>query len=291
MMTGLVTCSRLPEGHPDDLLLRPELQKLGVETCHLQWEEALPDGLDALLLRTPWNYHRCLDAFLSWLDGAAALPLWNPPEVVRWNCHKGYLAELYQAGLPVVPTRVWQPENKTHGSSYFHALALDAAEVAAWVGDGPVVCKPAVSAGAFKTSRYDRWGPEALGHIQDLLLTEPAMLQPYFARIEQEGEKALIFIDGQFSHAVRRHLPLIEGPEVDYTMQPVTPSPAELEVARRILDWLPWQDLLYARVDLIPDDQGSPTLLELELIEPQLFMREHPASAAALARAWRRRFP
>jgi len=280
MMTGLVTCSRLPDGHPDDLLLRPELKKLGVETCHIEWENQLPEGLDALLLRTPWNYHRCLDSFLGWLERADTLPMWNPPQVVRWNCHKGYLAQLYEAGLPVVPTRVWEP-----------GVTLDATEIAAWVGDRPVVCKPAVSAGAFKTARYDHWGPEALRHLQELLETEAAILQPYFARIEQEGEKALIFIDGEFSHSVRRHLPLIEGPEVDYTMQPVIPSPTELEVARRILGWLPWHDLLYARVDLIPSDQGHPTLLELELIEPQLFMREHPACAGALARAWRSRFP
>lgn len=279
MRVGLVTCSRLPEGHPDDLLLRPELRKLDVETLHLDWEEGVPDGLDALLLRTPWNYHRQLDSFLRWLNEAGRLPMWNPPEVVRWNCHKRYLAELYAAGLPVVPSRVWEP-----------GQSLDELEVAAWVGDRPVVCKPAVSAGAFKTARYDRWGPQAVSHLRELLETEAAMLQPYYRRIEREGEKALIFIDGEFSHAVRRHLPLIEGPEVDYQMTPVTPSSAELQAARQILAWLPWPNLLYARVDLIPDDQGQPALLELELIEPQLFMREHVAAAAALARGWQRRF-
>lgn len=278
MKTGLVTCSLLPQLHPDDDLLRPALAHLGVETVPVDWQQPVPEGLQALLLRTPWNYHRQLGSFLDWVRAVEPLPMWNSPEVVRWNCHKGYLSELYEAGLPVVPTLTFEP-----------GQALDPAYLKEWSAGQPVVAKPAVSAGSYRTSRYDAWGKQALEHLHSLMESEAAMLQPYYAKIEQHGERALIFIEGKFSHAVRRHLPLLEGAEVEYMMQPVSPSPEELAAAHQILEWLPFPDLLYARVDLIPDPDGRPVLLELELIEPQLFLRENPPAAACLARAFQKR--
>ena len=152
-----------------------------------------------------------------------------------------------------------------------------------------VVVKPAVSAGSYKTARYEAWNEAAAQHARELHAEEDVMIQPYFANIEKYGERSLIFLDGQYSHAVRRHLPLLEGPEVDYLMEPVQASAAELEAAERILAYLPFPDLLYARVDLIPDPENRPRLLELELIEPQLFLREHPPGAPVLARAFARR--
>ena len=277
MKLGLITCSKHPDFHPEDVLLARELSKLGLTALPVNWEEPfLPnEDLAALVVRTPWNYHRHLAEFLSWLEVAQAqLPMWNSLEVIRWNCHKRYLAQLADRGLPVVPTRVFEPGQK-----------LEGAELMAWAAGRPLVAKPAVSAGAFKTARYPRWSEEVLAHLEDLLVSEPAMLQPYYARIETEGEKSLIFFDGVYSHAVRRHLPLVEGPEVDYLMNLVQPSSQELATAHEIFDGLPFDDLLYARVDLIPDPQGRPVLLEIELIEPQLFLREYPSGAEALARA------
>lgn len=275
MLTGLVTCSRLPDLHPDDALLRSALDEMGLKTVAVDWEGSLPPGLDALLLRTPWNYHRQLDRFLVWVDATSPLPMWNSREVVRWNCHKGYLSELYERGLPVVPTLTFEP-----------GQPLDPCRLEEWCQGRALVAKPAVSAGAYRTLRFDRWCPEALDHLQGILQDEAAIVQPYFAGIEQHGERSLIFLDGVFSHAVRRHLPLIEGPEVDYLMPLVLPSAAEMEAAIKILGALSFPDLLYARVDLIPDPKGQPVLLELEIIEPQLFLREHPPAANALARAW-----
>jgi hypothetical protein len=278
LITGLVTCSRLPDLHPDDELLRPALAALGVDTVAVDWEGVLPQEVEGLLLRTPWNYHRHLGPFLAWLERTAPLPMWNGREVVRWNCHKGYLSQLHQQGLPVVPTLTFEPGQQ-----------LDAAQLEHWAAGRPVVAKPAVSAGSYRTARYPRWSEAVLDHLKGLMETEAAMLQPYYPAIEHYGERSLIFVDGEFSHAVRRHLPLVEGPEVEYLMQPVSPTSAERTAAGQILQGLPFQDLLYARVDLIPDPQGVPVLLELELIEPQLFLREHPPAAVALAQAWVRR--
>lgn len=275
MTTGLVTCSRLPDLHADDALLRQALALLGVETVAVDWEGPLPSGLDALLLRTPWNYHRQLSNFLAWVDATAPLPMHNSRKVVHWNCHKGYLAQLYDQGLPIVPTLTFEPGDNP-----------ESAQLEPWCQGRALVVKPAVSAGAYNTLRFDRWCPAAMDHLLDLLRDEAAIVQPYFSGIEQHGERSLIFIDGVFSHAVRRHLPLVEGPEVDYLMPVVAPTPTELKVARQILGSLPFTDLLYARVDLIPDPEGHPVLLELEVIEPQLFLCEYPPAATALAQAW-----
>jgi glutathione synthase/RimK-type ligase-like ATP-grasp enzyme len=278
MKAALITCSRLPNLHPDDELMAPILQELAIETVTVDWTQPMPKDVDAIWLRTPWDYHRQLPRFLAWVDSTGDLPMWNSREVVRWNSHKRYVGELYEAGLPVVPTRIYEPEQP-----------LDEAELANWLNHQPVVVKPAVSAGSYKTARYDEWNEAASQHARELHADEAVMIQPYFANIEKHGERSLIFLDGQYSHAVRRHLPLQEGPEVDYLMQPVAASEAELEAARQILAYLPFPDLLYARVDLIPDPENKPVLLELELIEPQLFLREHPAGAPVLARAFARR--
>lgn len=278
MKVALITCSRLPRLHPDDDLMAPILKELAIEAVAVDWTQPVPDDVDALWLRTPWDYHRQLPRFLNWVASTEPLPMWNSREVVRWNSHKRYVGELYRAGLPVVPTRIYEPEH-----------ALDESELAGWLQGQPVVVKPAVSAGSYKTARYDCWNEAASGHARELHAEEAVMIQPYFANIEKHGERSLIFLDGKYSHAVRRHLPLLEGPEVDYLMQPVEATQTELEAARRILAYLPFPDLLYARVDLIPDPEGMPVLLELELIEPQLFLREHPEGAQLLARALARR--
>ncbi len=278
MKAALITCSRLPTLHPDDELMAPVLKELAIETVTVDWGGPFPKDVDAIWLRTPWDYHRQLPRFLEWLESTGDIPMWNSREVVRWNSHKRYVGELYEAGLPVVPTRIYSPSQQ-----------LDEAELKNWLNGQPVVVKPAVSAGSYKTARYDGWNASASQHARELHAEEDVMIQPYLANIESHGERSLIFLDGQYSHAVRRHLPLLEGPEVDYLMQPVEASPAELEAARRILAYLPFPDLLYARVDLIPDNQGNPVLLELELIEPQLFLREHPAGAPVLARAFAHR--
>lgn len=278
MKAALITCSRMPDLHPDDALMAPVLKELGVETVTVQWTDPFPGGVDAIWLRTPWDYHRQLPNFLKWVESTGEIPMWNSREVVGWNSHKRYVAELFKAALPVVPTRIFEPEE-----------VLDENEMAGWLAGQPVVVKPAVSAGAFKTARYDSWNEAAIQHAAELHAEEAVMIQPYYANIEKQGEHSLIFLDGHYSHCVRRHLPLIEGPEVDYLMQPVEASPAQLEAAHQILAYLPFPDLLYARVDLIPDNQGTPKLLELELIEPQLFLREHPAGAPVLARAFARR--
>jgi glutathione synthase/RimK-type ligase-like ATP-grasp enzyme len=205
------------------------------------------------------------------VDRCAGLTaLWNPPPVVRWNCHKGYLLELAARGIPVVPTRVVKTGEK---------VAL--AELAA--GWDEVVVKPAVGAGSWGTVRAARSDFVAVqAHLDQLLATRDMLVQPYFHSVHGHGERAVIWIDGQFSHEVRK-TPRFAGDQERISEGHPVGGP-EREVAQAVLAAAPGP-LLYARIDLARDEAGQPHLMELEVIEPSLFFNCHPPSAALMAAA------
>jgi hypothetical protein len=159
------------------------------------------------------------------------------------------------------------------------------------------VVKPAVGAGSRDTRRHVRSATaEILAHLQPLLAAKRSMmLQPYLEGVDRDGETALMFIDGRFSHAIRKGPLLPPGAPATQALfaseeiTPRTPGADELEVAERILARLPFGTLLYARVDLIRDAAGNPCVLELEITEPSMYFAHAPGSAerfapAALAR-------
>jgi hypothetical protein len=225
----------------------------------------------AAVLRSTWNYVAHTAAFLAWAERCAAVtPLVNPLPVIRWNVHKGYLLELAAAGLPVVPTRL-----------FARGARVDLAEVA---GEWPeVVIKPAISAASFCTLRVARADfARGQAHLDATLAERDMMLQPYFRSVEGHGERALCWIDGAFTHEVRkaRRFP---GDAERTTAIPTIGAP-ELAVAERVLAAAPGP-LLYARIDLARDERGAPHLMELELIEPSLFFTACPPAADRLAAA------
>jgi hypothetical protein len=225
----------------------------------------------AAVLRSTWNYQHHLPRFLEWAESCASLTsLWNPAPVIRWNSHKGYLQELEGRGLPVVPSRFL-----ARGS------AASLAEVA---GDWEeVVVKPAVSAGSFCTIRVARPDfPRGQAHLDAALPERDMMVQPYFRSVDGHGERCLVWIDGTFTHEVRKRA-RFSGDEERTTVMPEI-AKDELAVAERVLAAAP-APLLYGRVDLARDDAGHPHLMELELIEPSLFFTGAPGTAARLARA------
>jgi hypothetical protein len=164
---------------------------------------------------------------------------------------------------------------------------------------GEYVVKPAVSAGSRNTNRYVAGEHDdlATGHVRSLLdAGRTVMVQPYLGAIDTAGETAMLYFGGEFSHAVRkaalleRGMALVTATYKEESMQPRDPSPAELAVAGRVLDAVPStgagvarSDLLYARVDLVPGADGSPTLLELELSEPSMFLTLDGADGASSA--------
>jgi glutathione synthase/RimK-type ligase-like ATP-grasp enzyme len=223
------------------------------------------------VLRSTWNYLHHYPEFLAWVDRCAALTtLWNPAPVVRWNSHKGYLCELAAQGLPVVPTKLVR---RGEGAALVE-LAEDWPEV---------VVKPAVGAGSWGTVRVERVEFAAgQAHLDALLPSRDMLVQPYYRSVHGHGERAVIWIDGQFSHEVRKS-PRFSG-DVEGISSGMPVGDAEREVAEAVLAAAPGP-LLYARIDLARDEHGHPHLMELELIEPSLFFYKYPPAAALMAQA------
>jgi O-ureido-D-serine cyclo-ligase len=277
---ALVTCASLNGLDPDELPFAAVLRERGHTVEAPVWDDPAVDwaSFDAALLRSTWDYFQRLPEFLAWAERAArATTLWNPLPVVRWNTHKGYLGELVARGAPVIPT-AFVPRG---GHVDLDALL----EERGWP---EAVVKPSVSADGFGTVRVGQDNrEEGRAHLRALLAARDVMVQPYLPSVEEPGERCLVFLDGELSHAVRknslfrggRHAGLPEG-------VPVPPEPDEAETARRVLALIPLAERpLYARVDLARDAAGRPLLLELELTEPTLFFKDAPGAAERLARA------
>jgi glutathione synthase/RimK-type ligase-like ATP-grasp enzyme len=282
---ALVTAAAARNLDEDLAPLETAMRAAGVAPSIVEWDDAAIDwsAFDLAVLRSTWDYSQRLPEFLNWIDRVTPLTtLVNPREVVRWNTDKHYLAELAKAGVPVVPSTFVEP-----GDDASRALAAFLANA----GDEFVV-KPSVGAGSRDAQRHGRDEREAaLAHAKRLLdANRSVLLQPYLGRVDAHGETALIFFAGTFSHAIRKG-PLLkrgEGPmRALFATEHITartPSADEIAVAEQTLAAMPFAELLYARVDLIHDDDGAPRVLELELTEPSLFFEHAPGSADRFAR-------
>lgn len=270
---ALASCLVLPEPDPDQALLEAALWRRGLRAATLAWDDPGVEWAAARLvvLRSTWNYPHRPREFLHWLDRtAAATTVWNPPRVVHANIHKSYLLDLERRGVPVVPTRLLR-----HGAG---ATLREAA------GGWPrVVVKPAVSAASLDTILVDEasWerGEE---HLRRLLARRDVLVQPYLAAVEDAGERALVFVDGALTHAVRKHPRFAAEDESVSAALPIEPEQRRL--AQAALDTV-GSPLLYGRVDVAPGPQGAPVIMELELIEPSLFLAQHPPALERLADA------
>lgn len=240
---------------------------------------------DAVLLRSPWDYTERLPEFLAWCERVAARSqLLNPLPVVRWNTDKHYLADLAARGVAVVPSAYVEPDADPLPA--LQAFLADHAEA------GEFVVKPTVSAGSRDTQRYARAQEfAAANHIARLLdAGRSVLLQPYLASVDRDGETALLYFDGDYSHAIRKGAllrPDTGATEALFAPEQIVarePGEDERALAQAVLaaahDALGLQaPLAYARVDLIRDGDGRPRLLELELCEPSLFFPHADGSA------------
>jgi hypothetical protein len=274
-----------PEPTADDQLVVDALRRRGVVARGTPW-----DGEDVnwaasrmTVLRSTWDYHLRYEEFLHWLDRVAACTaLRNEPALVRWNSHKGYLEQLAERGVRVIDTVFAEAGD---------LVDLDAlARRHRWTD---VVVKPAVSASAYETRHYAPSEREAAqGHLERLLLGGDAILQPHVATLAERGELSLLFIDGRFTHAVRRRSALTSVaamPKSAATEAPRGAVRAGEQVLRETLGAAGVTGPpLYARVDLAEEGDGY-LLLEAELVEPSLFFRHAPAAAEQMAAAIVRR--
>lgn len=270
---ALVTCRALADLEEDDRRLIAPLAALGVTGVPATWDDRGVEweSFDAVVLRSTWDYHARIAAFLDWIDGVEArgCRLWNPPAVIRWNSDKRYLHLLQAAGVATIPT-VWG-----RAGSQIDLPGLLSERV--WE---EVVVKPAVSGGGVRTERV------TAHEAKTFLATYDLMIQPYMAEIETEGEWSLMYVDGAFSHAVRKRPQPGEfriQPQYGGRISRADPPPHVCAAADAALRCAPgpW---LYARVDGL-DVGGILQVMELELIEPRMFLGHDVGAAERFAAA------
>ncbi|MFG2512866.1 RimK family alpha-L-glutamate ligase [Streptomyces sp. NPDC048584] len=273
---ALVTCRPGPDISEDRDLpgLVRALREAGAEASAEVWDD---DGVDwarfdLVVIRSTWDYSWRSAEFTAWAERCGALTrLANPADVVRWNTDKRYLGDLARAGVPVVDTRyiaAGDPLDLPHDREY--------------------VVKPTSGAGARFAARYTPDEHDTAVRQLRRMHAEgfTAMVQPYMRGIETAGERALQFFGGNLLHASRKGPVLAPGTPYDQRkvahpgLTDWTPSLADTALARRALAFVPGRpELLYARVDVVDDEDGQPRVMELELVEPNLFLWLHPESA------------
>ncbi|NKI36117.1 hypothetical protein HFP89_13180 [Wenzhouxiangella sp. XN79A] len=268
----------------EDGLLERAFEALGARPERVAWSDPGIDWtrFDALLIRQTWDYFERFAEFRAWLDRIdGAVHVVNPVEVIRWNADKRYLVDLAEAGVAAVPTRVVE-RGDGDGS------LAGRMEAAGW---NEVVIKPAVSGAGretYRIARADAAAREALWQAR--VAAEDMLIQPFAPAIVDSGEVSLVVIDGQATHAVRKIA--AEGEfrvQDDHggTVHPHAPTAAECALAERAISCAArrtGREIAYARVDLV-DAPDGPQVMELELIEPELFLRQHPPAAERLAQA------
>jgi glutathione synthase/RimK-type ligase-like ATP-grasp enzyme len=262
----VASCLTLPEPDPDQVPLAEALARANVPYDLLAWEDPAVDwsAPRPTLIRSTWNYSADVDRYLRWIDQvAAAGPLFNPREVVCDNLHKRYLLALEARGVPIVPTTLVE-----------RGAMLDLASVPNIVGKRFVI-KPEVGAGSLGARVFEGPGADAAYHLASLTSKGAALVQPYIDSVEDYGERSMIYIDGELSHAIRKS-PRFAG-QSEMVSGPYTIVDDERTVALAAL--APYGDLLYARVDLARDAGGRPCVMELELVEPSLFLAKKPGAA------------
>jgi len=269
---ALATCTHLPEPDLDEAVLLSALDGEKVDARVVAWDgdPSLLEGASLIVLRSTWNYHLAIDAFLAWVTTNESRVL-NPASIVRWNAHKGYLRDLAKEGFPVVPT-AWVARGEP--------CELD--RLAGERGWRDVVVKPAISAASHATRRF-RGPPFDSTFATELAARGDVMVQPYMVSVDDFGERSIVCIDGEVSHAVRKR-PRFAGGDEHMSQGALAVADEERRLAERVLSRFEAR-LLYARVDMMRDESGVPLLGEVELIEPSLFLAQSPAAAKRLASA------
>ena len=270
---GVVTCS-VEDIDPDSPVLLEALARAGVSAELVVWDDPAVDWDRYALsvIRSTWDYVDKFDQFRAWV--ARTPRLVNPAAAVEYSLDKHYLGDLAERGVDVVPTTF-----------------VDVG-VAPSFPEGHFVVKPAIGAGSMSAERYDAAAiAAARDHVRALHEDgRDVLVQPYVASVDTDGECALIFVEGEFSHAVRKG-PMLNVPELDrralYRQELISvmdPPHDAVQTGQRVLESLGLGELLYARVDVLRDGNRW-LLLELELVEPSLFLAFDPTVGDRLARA------
>ncbi len=249
---------------------RDALAGIDVEIFDQAWSLPIDRAYDLIVPLVAWGYHTRIEAFRRTMDSLSArhVSMLNPPDIVAWNADKRYLKDLADAGVRIIPT------------VFVDRLSDEAIARARADFGHAVVLKPVVSAGAKNTLvfRADHLA-DAPQDGKSAPPQDAAMIQPFMPAIQSEGEWSLLFFGGKFSHAVLKTPKsgdFRSQPDYDAHLRPLPPPPEALDLATAALDYVGRGQLLYARADMVRDEAGRFCLMELELIEPDLYLAYDP---------------
>lgn len=244
----------------------------GFKVCALPLGSPMTEKTDACLPLMAWGYHHAPDRLKKSLTQAqeCGAKILNPLELVLWNIEKTYLHDLADQGVRIIPTIFSQNIDAETLTQAHHDF------------DGPIVVKPSISAGAKNTFVW---------HLGDQIASfSPShalwMIQPLMTSVMSEGEWSRIFLGGAFSHCVLKtpkQGDFRSQPDYDSYVRAVDPPKFALELAKACLDLLANKDLLYARIDMVRGQDDEFYLMELELIEPDLYFSHKPEAGAVFA--------
>lgn len=281
---AIVTCATRDDSGTADARLMDACAKVGLLASPMIWNDPAVEWqrFDACLVRTPWDWVENPLGFSQWIDvrGQDSFLL-NPPETLQWGYEKTYLLALAAAGLPIIPTLLMD--------------SPDTARVLAWArrqGWERLAIKPSLSAGSIGVSIVPATERDVAASLNRPWPSMGALLvQPYQAAIETAGETSLIFIDGQYSHCVRK-----QPKSGDFRVQPqygarlsaCAPLPEQQALAQAVMDLVPGNWIL-GRVDMVQDEKDSWRIIECEVVEPDLYFGHDDQAADRLALALKQR--
>lgn len=264
----------------EDGLVQEALERQGLNVHRINWDD--PDfdwsSTSFLLLRTCWDYSSRFLEFSKWLERVQKQStLINSASQVEWNINKHYLEDLMDRGILIPPTKIITPKNKTSLKEWQEELEWD-----------EMVLKPVVSAGGRHTYRIKKEEIDDYESVfRELINQEAMLLQPFLEQIITKGEIALMLIDGKFTHAVLKRAKTGDFRVQDDfggSVENYQANAAEIAFAEKVIAACP-EKPIYARVDLVWDNDDRIALAEVELIEPEMWFRKNPAAADALAKA------
>lgn len=274
MRIALATCAVPPRPDADLPLLIDAFGRRGVAAEVVVWNDPTIawHEFDAAVVRSTWDYVERFEGFTRWIDATArATRVINDPATLRWNLHKRYLLELAAHGVEIIPTALLEAGAEADWPSLFRRF-------------GDLVLKPAVSAGSFATIRVKSGDAEAARAHRRAHSARDFLVQPLLRSVVEHGETNLVCFGGRPSHAIHKGARWSGDSEQSRGL--VEPSAGELALAERTHAAVKALGLCvpaYARVDCALDAEGRPLLMELELLEPSLFLDRSPASAGRLA--------
>ena len=273
MRVAYVSCVVLPEPDHDEKPMVDGLMGAGHDVEVVAWDDPEVDwaGFDVAVVRATWNYIQHLDAFRAWIDRVDGLTtLMNPAATMKWNLHKGYLKELEEAGVPIVPT-----------AFFGVGESVDVKGLAMERGWARIVVKPTVGAGSFGTRAFSVEDDGAQEYFDEMVAQREMMVQEFMESVETVGETSLVVIDGVLTHGVEKRPRFDDEDEQVFLRE--TLSDEMRGMVDRVIS-AAGKEALFARVDVMPDNHGLLVLGELEMLEPSLFFPHCEGAVGAMVR-------